>query len=399
MLVSMTSAPRGPFGAARNPGSQSALRELNQRRIVDVLGSGPATQAELARATGLSTATISNLVKIMTAAGVVETEPTTSSGRRALSVRLSNTGAVAVGIDFGRRHLRVVVCTLGYQVVAEQSIELPVGHGANESIDRAAELLAQLLDANGISAASVLGAGVGIPGPIDRQKGTVVQGSILPEWVGIHLPDLQDRLGIPVLFDNDANLGALAEVTWGPHKSVDNLAFVKIGTGIGCGLILNGRTHYGNRGVAGEIGHDTAVENGVLCHCGNRGCLETVASTSVMIGLLGRGRPVPLTTSDIVRQALEGDPATLRVVDDAGVAIGRALATVANLVNPEVIVVGGPLCALGAIFLEPIRRGLMRHAVPSVGESTRLVMSALGERAEALGAAALVLQGASRGSS
>jgi len=398
MLVPMTSAPRSPLGGARNPGSQSALRELNQRRIVDVLGSGPSTQAELARATGLSTATISNLVKLMAAAGVVETEPTTSSGRRALSVRLSNTGAVAVGIDFGRRHLRVVISTLGYQVVAEEFLELPVGHGANESIDRAAELLSHLLDASGISAGSVLGAGVGIPGPIDRQKGTVVQGSILPEWVGIHLPDLQDRLGIPVLFDNDANLGALAEVTWGPHNSVDNLAFVKIGTGIGCGLILNGRTHYGNRGVAGEIGHDTAVENGVVCHCGNRGCLETVASTSVMIGLLGRGRPAPLTTSDIVRQALEGDPATLRVVDDAGVAIGRSLATVANLVNPEVIVVGGPLSALGAIFLEPIRRGLMRHAVPSVGDSTRLAMSALGERAEALGAAALVLQGASRGS-
>ncbi|MCU1514750.1 MAG: hypothetical protein JWO10_1840 [Microbacteriaceae bacterium] len=391
----MSSASRSPHSGVRNPGSQSALRELNQQRIVAVLGSGPATQAELARQTGLSTATVSNLVRLMATAGTVETEPTTSSGRRALSVRLSNTGAVAVGIDFGRRHLRVVVATLGYQVIAEEYLELPVGHRATDGIDRAAELLTHLLEQSNVPQSAVLGAGLGIPGPIDRRQGTVLQGSILPEWVGIHLPDLQDRLGIPVFFDNDANLGALAEVTWGPHNAIENLAFVKIGTGIGCGLILNGRTHYGSRGVAGEIGHDTAVENGIVCHCGNRGCLETVASTSVMMSLLGRGLAVPLSTADIVRNALGGDSATLRVVDDAGVAIGRSLATVANLVNPEVIVVGGPLSALGSLFLDPIRRGLMRHAVPSVGDSTELVMSALGERAEALGAAALVLQQAS----
>lgn len=388
----MSSASRSPFDGVRNPGSQSALRELNQQRIVAVLGSGPATQAELARQTGLSSATVSNLVRIMATAGIVETEPTTSSGRRALSVRLSNTGAVAVGIDFGRRHLRVVIATLGYQVLAEEYLELPVGHRATDGIDRAAELLAHLLEQAGVQTSAVLGAGVGIPGPIDRRSSVVLQGTILPEWVGINLLDLEKRLGIPVFFDNDANLGALAEVTWGPHNLVENLAFVKIGTGIGCGLILNGRTHHGNVGVAGEIGHDTAVENGAVCHCGNRGCLETVASTSIMLDLLGRGRNAPTSVADIVRNALEGDSATLRVVDDAGVAIGRSLASVANLVNPEVIVVGGPLSSLGTTFLDPIRRGLMRHAVPTVGDSTELVMSSLGDRAEALGAAALVLQ-------
>ena len=379
--------PRG----ARNPGSQSALRELNQQRIIDaLLGSGPLTQAELARQTGLSTATVSNIVKTMTAIGSLETEPTTSSGRRALLVRLSNNGAVAVGIDFGRRHLRIVLASLGFTVVAERFVELPLGHRAEESIDRASRLLAALLEEHDVKPSAVLGVGVGIPGPIDQRTGTVVQGAILPEWVGIHLLELEKRLHFPVVFDNDANLGALAEVTWGPHNTVDNLVFVKIGSGIGAGLILGGHPFSGSLGITGEIGHETITDNGVACHCGNRGCLETVASTSVMMALLGTRAPV--STADIVRNALSGDSATLRVLDDAGAAIGRGLASIANLINPEVIVIGGPLAGLDQILLDPIRRGLLRHAVPSVGEATGLVMSSLGDRAEALGAASLVLQ-------
>lgn len=380
-----------PLNGGRNPGSQSALRTLNQQRIADTLrSSGPSTQAELARQTGLSTATISNIVRVMATAGLVETEPTTSSGRRALLVRLRDSSAVTVGIDFGRRHLRIVIATLGYSVIAEQNVELPLGHRAEDGIDRAAELLASMLAEHSIAATSVLGVGVGIPGPIDRRRGRVVQGAILPEWVGIELTDLEERLHLPVSFDNDANLGALAEVTWGPHSEVENLVFVKIGSGIGSGLILNGTPFYGSLGVTGEIGHDTISDNGVVCHCGNRGCLETVASLSVMLQLLSRAGIVRIP--DIVQRAREGDSATLRVLDDAGLAIGRALASVANLINPDVIVIGGPLADLGELFLAPIKRGLVRHAVPSVGEMTTIVMSSLGEKAEALGAAALVLR-------
>jgi predicted NBD/HSP70 family sugar kinase len=374
-----------------NPGSQSALRELNQQRIArTLLDSGPSTQAELARLTGLSTATISNLVKLMGQRRLVEVEPTTRSGRRALLVRLAKGDAFAVGIDFGRRHLRVMIASRGYTVLAEEFRELELGHRADEGLELADEIVSRLLVENDIPSSSVLGIGVGIPGPIDRRTNTVVQGAILPEWVGIPLPELQDRLHFPVVFDNDANLGALAEVTWGPHGEVDNLVFVKIGSGIGAGLILGGRPFYGGVGVTGEIGHDTIAENGTVCHCGNRGCLETVASTSVMLDLLARSGAV--RPADIVRLARNGDSATLRVIEDAGSSIGRALATVANLINPEVIVVGGPLAELGDLFLAPIERGLIRHAVPSVGENTALVMSSLGEKAEALGAAALVLQ-------
>jgi predicted NBD/HSP70 family sugar kinase len=391
----MVSTLRSMTSATANPGSQSALRKLNEQRVVESLMAGPATQAELSRQTGLSTATVSNIVKVLLDAGVVATEPTTSSGRRALSVRLNSNSAVAVGIDFGRRHLRVVLANLAYEVLAEENITLPLGHQADVSISAAVDLLDSLVQDAGVRRADIVGVGAGIPGPIDHRTGSVAQGAILPEWVGFHiLEHLENRLGLPVFVDNDANLGALSEVTWGPHSGVENLMFVKIGSGIGAGLILSGAPFYGHVGVTGEIGHATIVEHGAVCRCGNRGCLETVASTTTMSELLSRGEREPLTADEIVRRALAGNPAVLRVIDDAGLAVGRALGNVANLINPEVVVIGGPLADLGEILLEPIRRGLLRHAVPLIGETTVVAMSALGARAEVLGAAALVFQNA-----
>lgn len=379
-------------GGLAKPGSQSALRQQNEQRIVLALAAGPQTQAELARQTGLSTATVSNIVRGMSLSGTVTTRPTTSSGRRALSVALNDNGSVAVGIDIGRRHLRVVLAGPDYRILSEEAIPLPPGHTAEEGLDAAEDLLKRLLDERNIPTRSVLGAGIGIPGPIDRRTGTVVQGAILPEWVGINMREtFGKRLGIPVSIENDANLGALAQVTWGPHSSVDNLMFLKVGSGIGAGLILNGSLFYGNVGITGELGHTTINEHGLICRCGNRGCLETVASTATMISLLERTIDRPLTARDIVDLALRGDTATLRVIDDAGLAIGRAVAHVANLINPELIVLGGSLTGLGDILLDPIRRGLLRHAVPVVGESTTVCMGSLGDRAEALGGAAVVL--------
>ncbi len=393
MLCRMVSTLRSPTGSPDNPGSQSALRRQNEQRIVEALMAGPATQAELSRTTGLSTATVSNIVKVLHEASIVATEPTTSSGRRALSVRLNSNSAVAVGIDFGRRHLRVVVSNLAYDILAEDTVSLPLGHEADVGIAAAVDVLDSLLEDAGIDRRDIVGVGAGIPGPIDHRTGSVAQGAILPEWVGFNLlTHLEEALELPVFVDNDANLGALSEVTWGPHSGVSNLIFVKIGSGIGAGLIINGQPFYGHVGVTGEIGHATIVEHGQICRCGNRGCLETLASTTTMIDLLSRGGRERVTPDDIVRMALARDTATLRVIDDAGLAVGRALGNVANLINPEVIVLGGPLTEVGDLLLDPVRRGLVRHAVPLIGQTTTVTMSALGVRAEVLGAAALVFQ-------
>ncbi|MDJ0317272.1 ROK family transcriptional regulator [Arthrobacter antibioticus] len=375
------------------PGSQSALRQRNEQLIVATLREqGALPQAALARSTGLSTATISNIVKAMCASGLAATHPTTSSGRRALAVSLLETTDVAAGIDFGRSHVRMVLASPGFKVRAEKFAPLPVGHLAAESITAAATMMNELLKESGIDRSQIIGAGVGVPGPIDHGTGTVIRGAILPEWVGVNIvSQLEEALRMPIFADNDANLGALAQVTWGEHRGVKDLVFLKIGSGIGAGLILNGSPYYGHTGVTGEIGHATIFDQGLVCRCGNRGCLETVASTAVMIELLSRGESYTLTVPEIIKKANAGDAATLRVIDDAGMAVGKAMANVVNMINPEIIVVGGPLAPLGDTLLNPIRRGLIRHAVPAIGEGTTVVMSSLGDRAEALGAIALAL--------
>jgi predicted NBD/HSP70 family sugar kinase len=386
--------PRG----ARNPGSQGALRHLNQERLVEfLLAHGPSTQAELARGTGLSTATVSNIVRDMATKGVVSTSPVTSSGRRALLVQLTDTGDIAVGVDFGRRHVRIVLTTLGYNVIAEEQVALAPGYDVLGAVGEAAALLDRRLAAGGHDRESVLAVGVGIPGPIDRRTGTVLQGAILPEWVGITRRELEDVFGFPVIVDNDANLGALAEVTWGANRGERNLIFVKIGTGIGAGLILNGQPYYGFLGITGELGHTPVAEHGVICRCGNRGCLETVASTSVMLESLGHGTGGGLTTADILRRGLAQDPAVLRVVSDAGTAIGQAIGNIANVINPELVLIGGPLVGLGDALLDPIRRGIQHNALPIIAGTTSVRVSSLGDRAESLGAAAIVIQGALAG--
>jgi predicted NBD/HSP70 family sugar kinase len=394
MLWTMPVAAGDSASGVRNPGSQAALRQLNEQRIVEALTAlGSATQVEISNHTGLSAATVSNIVKRMTKRGLVVTTPTTRSGRRALSVRLNTRGAIAVGVDFGRRHVRVALASYHRTLIGERAADLPFGHKAADSIEVARTILAELLAEHELDERAVLGVGVGIPGPVDRRTWTIVPGRNLPEWEGISvLNEIQQRMKHPIFLDNDANFGALAQVTWGEHLAVDNLVFIKIGSGIGCGLIVNGAPFYGHLGVTGEIGHATVDPYGPACLCGNRGCLETIASTSTMIDRLDHGTGARLTTEDIIRNAARADAATIRVVEDAGLAIGRALADVANLLNPEVIVIGGPLADLGEVLLAPVRRGLVRNALPIVGETTSVVMSPLGDRAEVLGAVALVLQ-------
>jgi predicted NBD/HSP70 family sugar kinase len=376
-----------------NPGSQSALRQDNQQRVLAALVSaGPSSQAELSRHTGLSTATVSNIVRELAERGLVSTSPSTSSGRRALSVRLSSNGAIAVGLSFSRSHLRLVVTSPDYSVLAEECVDFAPHTPVAGTVDVAAALLADLRARHGLADAAVLGVGVAVPAPVDRDAGTVVEGSAVPEWADVSAAGLEARLGYPVFVDNDADLGALAEITWGPHGGARHLVFVTVSGGIGAGLILGGAPYRGNIGVTGEIGHLPVGDPGRLCRCGRAGCLETVASTRSMIEGLRPTTGAGASTESIIAAARDGDATTLGVVDRAGRAIGHALAIVANLVNPRVLVIGGPLVPLGEILLAPVRQGLAAHSIDRVTRSTELVFSELGDRGHALGAASLVLQ-------
>lgn len=385
--------------AARGSGSQHALRAANVRRIEQALrATGAMTQSALARTTGLSNATVSNLVRVMVDEQLVTTSATTSSGRRAVLVQLAGGSRrkVAVGIDIGRGHLRLVVVTPAREVLADVERTLEPGHRAQDTVAIAAAVLGDVLGDLGIDRADVLGCGVGIPAPIDRHTGRTSHGAVLPEWSGYPLREqLAAGLGVPVEVENDANLGALAELTWGGHGDVTDLVFVKVASGIGAGLIVGGRLHRGRDGKTGEIGHTTILEYGPVCRCGGRGCLEAIASGQAMLALWQASRPTrPATAESLVRHARAGDPTAVRIVEDAGLALGRVLGGVVNLLNPQLVVVSGPVTGAGELLVDSVAAGLSRFTSPVVAGPTRVTTSALKGSAEALGGCALVLRGA-----
>ncbi|MEU8887541.1 ROK family transcriptional regulator [Streptomyces sp. NPDC048442] len=375
------------------PGSQTSLHRANLERVVRAVRmAGSLTQAEIARSTGLSAATVSNIVRELKEGGTVEVTPTSAGGRRARSVSLSGDAGVVIGVDFGHTHLRVAVGNLAHQVLAEESEPLDVDASAAQGFDRAEQLVKRLIAVTGITQDKVIGVGLGVPGPIDVESGLLGSTAILPGWQGINpSEELSGRLGVPVYVDNDANLGALGELVWGAGRGVRDLAYIKVASGVGAGLVIDGRVYRGPGGTAGEIGHITLDESGPVCRCGNRGCLETFTAARYVLPLLMPGHGPDLTMERVVQLAREGDPGCRRVIADVGRHIGSGVANLCNLLNPSRVVLGGDLAEAGELVLGPIRDSVSRYAIPSAARHLSVLPGALGGRAEVLGALALVL--------
>ena len=306
---------------------------------------------------------------------------------------LDRSAGVAVGIDFDHDRVRVAVSDLSSNVIAEDCAEIDVDHEAADAIDAAVEMVSALLVVANADESSVVGAGVGLPGPIDRRTGTVGSAVILPGWAGIPAGEtLGLRLGVQVQVDNDANLGALAEASFGAGRGHSDIVYVRLGSGVGGGLVIGGRLHTGAAGLAGEIGHVQVRPDGAVCRCGNRGCLETIAADAAIRALLRPTRGHDVTRRELLELVASGDLGATRVVNDAGRAVGRVLADLCNVVNPEAIVVGGELSEAGEPLLSGIREAVDRYALPGAADVVEVVHGQLGERAEVLGALALVTQ-------
>ncbi|MFD0265885.1 ROK family protein [Streptomyces sp. NPDC127106] len=377
----------------QTPGSQSSLHRANLERVVRAVRlAGSLTQAEIARSTGLSAATVSNIVRELKDGGTVEVTDTSSGGRRARSVSLSGDAGIVIGVDFGHTHLRVAVGNLAHQVLAEESAPMDVDASWADGFDRAEVLVGQLIAGIGVGLEKVIGVGLGVPGPIDVESGTLGSTAILPGWAGINpRQELARRLGVPVYVDNDANLGALGELVWGSGRGVKDLAYIKVASGVGAGLVINGQIYRGPGGTAGEIGHITLDESGPVCRCGNRGCLETFAAARYVLPLLQGTHGPELTMERVVELAREGDPGCRRVIADVGRHVGSGVANLCNVLNPSRVVLGGSLAEAGELVLTPIRESVGRYAIPSAARQLSVLTGSLGSRAEVLGALALVL--------
>jgi predicted NBD/HSP70 family sugar kinase len=379
-------------------------RTGNRDRVIELLRThGALTRADLARSLDLSRATVSNVVAALHHEGlVVETEGTDTGapprqGRPGALLTLNPSAGVIVGIDFGHTHLRVIVADLAHTVLAENTRRLVRDHDARHALRTAIAVAEETLAASGVDRSKVIGVGAGVPGPVNTLTGAVGSSSIAPSWVGLRPgEELANGLGLPVLVDNVGNLGALAEVTWGAGQGAQVAAYVKLGTGVGAGFVLNGRIFRGACGTAAELGHMTIDPAGQICRCGNRGCLETYVSLPALLGQLRTHYGADLTTHDVVTLALAGDRACARVLADAGQRVGAALAIICNLINPDRVIIGGDLAAACDIVLPPLRNALDRDALPFAGSHVTVCKGQLGDRAVALGAIATVLHATTR---
>jgi predicted NBD/HSP70 family sugar kinase len=375
------------------------LRQSNRLRVIETLYNQPGTsRAELARTTGLSRATVSMLVEELEEANIVEEHDAgedirpRNTGRPPIPLSLVPSAAFAVGLDVGRQHIRVAVCDLSGRPVLDEWSPAEVDHAPMESLDLAYDLVRSALDATGVEPDRLLGVGMGLAAPINTVTGELEAYGILPGWDGIRpAAEMEQRLGVSVQLDNDANLGALGEKVFGVARGVDDLIYVRLSAGVGAGLVLNGRPYHGARGVAGEIGHVSVVDNGLICRCGNRGCLETVASPVAVAALLGRSSGRHVSVAELLDLVRLGDRGAQRAVSDAGALVGRALAMLVNTLNPELVVVGGELAGAGAVLLDSIRSSIERNAVMPASGAVNVTAGTLGDRAEVLGAAALIL--------
>jgi predicted NBD/HSP70 family sugar kinase/biotin operon repressor len=379
-------------------GSLGSLRERNRLLVVDALRRrGSASRSDLARSTGLSRTTVGTVVADLRRRGLVVEQDVNGSrrpgrGRPPVLLRLDPSAGVAAGIYFNHDEIWVALADLSSTVLGEHRRELDVDHSAAEAIDVAVDMLRALRAETGVEAAEIVGVGVGLPGPIDRRTGEIGSAVILPGWAGIRAQtELACRLELHVEVDNDANLGALAEASFGAGRGLKDIVYVMVGSGIGAGLLLGGRVHRGATGLAGEIGHVQVRPEGAVCRCGNRGCLETVAGEGALRALLRPHHGAEVSTRDLLDLVAAGDRGACRVVDDAGRVIGRVLADLCNALNPEAIVVGGELSEAGEPLLAGIRASIDRYALPSAAQGVKVVPGELGDRAEVVGALAMVI--------
>ena len=352
---------------------------------------GPLSRAELARRTRLAPSTVTGLVAGLQADRLVvlldEHAATGDRGGRPgqLLALHRRTGLVA-GVDVGKAHARVTVADLAHRVVAERDAALEPDAAWGDQVAVVQALLTDVLAEAGASMAQVVSVAVGLPGPY--RPGGTVDPAILPGWAGTDpARELAVAFGTPVVIGNDANLGALGECMWGAGRGSSDVVYVKVGTGIGAGLVLRDELYVGS-GVAGELGHVSVDPRGPRCRCGNRGCLELLAGGAAVLARVPEAR----TLADVAALAAAGDEPAVAAVGDTARLLGRALGGVVNLLNPQRVVLGGDLAGAGEALLAPLREALADAALASARDDLAVVTGLHGARAEVLGAVALALR-------
>jgi predicted NBD/HSP70 family sugar kinase len=365
--------------------------------VLKLIRSGQAaTRAQLVQETGLARSTVAQRVDALVAADLIYEAGDTRStgGRRPTRLAFRHDSGVVLTADLGATHSRLGVHDLSSELQAEATFEADIADGPEAILGLVHERFLELLKEAGRPVTQVRGIGVGVPGPVAFGSGEPVNPPIMPGWDGFSIPGwFAGRYpDAPVLVDNDVNIMALGEHSahW---LEAEHLLYVKVGTGIGCGIIAGGRIHRGEVGAAGDIGHIVVTDHeDVVCRCGNIGCLEAVAGGGALARrLTAAGLPAE-RSRDVVRLVREGNPAAVQMVRAAGRSLGEVLAACVNFFNPRVIVIGGDLGDVHEHLLAGVREIVFQRSLPLATRDLRIVPSQLGDRAGVTGAANLVIE-------
>ncbi len=364
---------------------------------------GQISRVDVARITRLTRATVSDLVSELTEAGLVEEigYGPFARGKPPILLRVVDDARCLIGVDLANSEFRGAVINLRGET--KHRVNLPV---LNRDGDAALSLTFRLVDELVATARSpILGIGIGTPGLMDARRG-VVRNAVNLDWRDLPLGDLLEaRYRLPAYVVNDSQVAALAEMAFGDSKDVSNLIVIKVGRGIGAGIVLNRLLYYGDSFGAGEIGHVVMAENGELCRCGQRGCLETLVSSRAIVRkaqAIARSNPqcglrrfitsVDEITTDVVLEAYEnGDTEMKALIAEAGAYLGEAVAYLVSALNVHRIIISGSMARFGEGLIEPIRQQVQQRVLPALASETRIEASRLGNDAVLLGAAALIL--------
>lgn len=376
-----------PLRPTRSPGVGDLLQLLRDGR--------PRTRSDLAAVTGQARSTVAARVDALLATGLVAPAGASSStgGRPPATFAFNPAAEVVLAVDLGATHARLAVTDLAGTVLAEHGEAITIADGPDRVLRHVADLGRRLLRDARRPASDLAAVGVGLPGPVEHASGRPINPPIMPGWDDADVPGLLGGLlDAPVLVDNDVNIMAVGEHTtcW---SGVADLLFVKVATGIGAGIITDGRIRRGAQGAAGDLGH-IAVPGGAdrPCRCGNTGCLEAVASGQALAADLAARGLATASSGDVVGLVRAGDLTASAAVRDAGRSIGAVLAATVSMLNPSVIVIGGRVADAGEHLLAGIREVVYARSLPLATQHLRVVTSRTGERAGVLGASAMAAE-------
>ncbi|WP_460790656.1 ROK family transcriptional regulator [Microbacterium lacusdiani] len=355
----------------------------------------PRTRAELAKATGLARSTIAARVDELMRMGLIipMAEAVSTGGRPPSRFALNPEARVVLAADLGASHATLAVSDLAGRIIAQHSERLDIALGPEPVLTWVVDNATALMERIGRSRTELAAIGMGVPGPVEHSTGQPVNPPIMPGWDRVDVPGwVRRHLDVPVLVDNDVNIMALGEraTAW---PAVDHLMFVKVATGIGSGIISGGVLQRGAQGIAGDIGHvQVARGAGVPCHCGNRGCLEALASGPAIARAL-REQGIPAENGDdVVDLVKRGSIDAIQAVRQAGRDIGEVLTTAVSLVNPSVIAIGGSMARVGEHLIAGVREVVYTRSIPLATEHLSIVQSAAAQNAAVLGASMLAIE-------